>query len=82
MKRFLASDRGLVQTPTGWAANPRFIDQGSDFLFWTSAETICAWMTKYTKGPRKAWMQAHEEDCPLERRAPNRALDGLSSDAP
>lgn len=77
MKKFLTTDRGLTKTSSGWAANPRFVDQGSDFTFWSDASTVCAWMVDYTSGPRKAWMQAHAEDCPLERRTPNRALDAL-----
>jgi hypothetical protein len=75
MRAFLASDKGLSATATGWAANPLFFEREKDFLEWHDAPNLCAWMVDYTSDEREAWMRAHATDCTLERRPPNRALN-------
>jgi len=75
MRNFVNSDRGLVETEDGWAANPLFIDRADDFTFWTDAADICEWMAGYAKGERKTWLKEQTGHCSLTARAPNRSTD-------
>ncbi len=72
---FINSKNGMRKTKTGWAANPLFFRYKKDFLFWSKAENLCAWMAKYARGKRLEWLNTQTEDCTLEERAPNRKLD-------
>ena len=74
-RQFINSDRGMSQTETGWAANPIFFRYEDDFLFWSNAENLCDWMSKYASGERLEWLLSRREDCTLEQRVPNRKLD-------
>ena len=75
MRNFVNSDRGMVETDDGWAANPLFIDRVDDFIFWTDASDICEWMAGYAKGKRKAWLKEQVGQCNLTARAPDRSTD-------
>jgi hypothetical protein len=75
MRAFLATDNGLVQTPTGWAANPLFFAREKDFLDWYDKPNLCAWMADFTDGERREWMESHLDDCPLEARPSRRGLN-------
>lgn len=75
MRKFVNSDRGLVATEGGWAANPLFIERADDFTFWTDATDICEWMAGYAKGERKTWLKEQAGNCNLTARTPNRSTD-------
>jgi len=75
MRNFVNSDRGLVETADGWAANPLFIDRADDFTFWSDAGDVCEWMAGYAKGKRKAWLKEQTGHCSLTARAPDRSTD-------
>ena len=74
-RRFINSERGMSKTATGWAANPIFFRYKDDFLFWSNAENICDWMSKYAKDERLKWLLKQGERCALEQRPANRNLD-------
>jgi len=75
MRNFVNSDRGLIETEDGWAANPLFIERADDFTFWTDAGDICEWMAKYANGERKTWLKEQTGHCSLTARAPDRSTD-------
>lgn len=72
MRRFLASDRGLMpvggtaEAPAGYAASRIFQWYADDFTDWSQADTVCGWMADHATGPKKAWLEAHAQDCPLQ----------------
>jgi Protein of unknown function, DUF547 len=66
MRDFINSDVGMVQTPTGWAGSELFSWYADDFLDWSEAPTVCAWMEAYAEGERRGWLTANRDNCPLE----------------
>ncbi len=64
MRRWLAGP-ALRREGAGYAASELFRWYRDDFLDWTDAPTLCAWMADYTEGEAAAWMRAHAEDCRL-----------------
>ena len=64
-RAFLASDRGMRPQGSGWAASALVVDHADDILDWGEADTLCAWLARYTTGPRQAWLLTHQENCPL-----------------
>ena len=72
---FINSERGMSKTETGWAGNPVFFRYQDDFLFWSTATTICDWLAKYAQGERLEWLLSQGDTCTLESREANRELD-------
>lgn len=62
---FLASDRGMRREGEGWAASALIMDHTADYLEWGEADTLCAWMARYTQGERQAWLLLNKDACPL-----------------
>lgn len=65
MREWLKGD-GLQCDEAGCEVSSIFHWNEDDFLDWSTAETLCAWLEPYTAGSDRAWMKAHAEDCPLE----------------
>ena len=72
MRRFVASDRGLqpvggtAEAPDSYAASRIFEWYADDFTDWSQASTVCEWLVDYASGEKKAWLERHAQDCPLQ----------------
>jgi hypothetical protein len=66
-RSWLSSDAGMAETETGWALNGLIFEWEEDILSWSHAENLCGWLTDFTKGDRKIWLQSQGEDCAPER---------------
>jgi|AMFO01.1.fsa_nt_gi Protein of unknown function, DUF547. len=74
MRKFIASDQGMVATgplgadgvPETFAASSIFDWYSKDFTDWSDAVTVCDWMATYAKGAKRTWLTAHKDDCPLQ----------------
>jgi hypothetical protein len=66
MRAYVRSDVGMRRTETGWAVSEIFHWYRDDFLDWSEAPTLCAWLAPYADGEAEGWLAAQGEACPLE----------------
>ncbi|MCB9781062.1 MAG: DUF547 domain-containing protein [Alphaproteobacteria bacterium] len=46
--------------------NEIFSWYADDFTDWSEADTVCAYLVDFAVGPRKKWLEAHADDCPMD----------------
>lgn len=57
---------GLQCDDSGCRASALFDWYRDDFLDWSFADTLCGYLADFATGDDKAWLEAHEADCPLQ----------------
>ncbi len=75
MRAFVNSDRGLRKNDNGWTVNPLFIARSDDFTFWTDSDDICDWMSGFSSGERKQWLDQQGDLCTLQSWIADRRTD-------
>lgn len=65
MRKWLLSDHGMRWVDDGYAVNEIFFWYAKDFVDWSHAGTLCGYLIDFTAGDRQAWLEEHEEECPL-----------------
>ncbi len=75
LRDLLKTEAWLSPTETGWAAHPLFFEHEEDFIEWDDKLSLCDWLSPYAPAGPREWLELHSEDCPLERRMPDRRLN-------
>jgi len=68
------AEGGLQAQGEGHTLAPFLVDHAEDFVHWSSAETLCAYLAPHAQEGAAAWLTAHAVDCPLQPHEDRREL--------
>lgn len=76
---YLNSPKGMQKDEQGWAITELFEWYEDQFVDWSAAENLCAYLAGAVSGERQAWLEAQIDDCTPRTFPYDWALNGITN---